>query len=91
MKDLNQEQLLEYWDGVLSEDPYEEIEFLGVVDTWRWGTIEAKVLKHKDSGKHYKLTATFHTQEGIQDDILVCEVRPKEVTTIKWVSVSKEG
>ena len=89
MKELTQEELGEYWECALSQDPYEDIEDLGVTDKWRWGTIQAKILRHKESGKYYKLTAHYQPEEGIQGDIQVTEVCPKEKTTIDWISVKE--
>lgn len=87
MIELTNDQLLEIWDGCLDEDPFEDVENLGVTDSWRWGTVESKIVKHKETGKFYQLTATFQVEEGIVDPIQVCEVRPQKKTTIEWVSV----
>lgn len=51
---------------------------------WRWGTNRTYVIER--AGKHYKFTAQFHSEEGLQDEeATLVEVVAREKTITEWV------
>ncbi len=69
-------------------------EFFDVTETgaettcepWRWGTTRTYVFER--DGKHFEVTAQFHSQDGLQDDTFdAYEVRAVEKTVTTWERV----
>lgn len=64
----------------------------GCVETgrWKWGVSEMHVFFIDE--KYWSVWLNFHPEDGIQlyeDEVELSEVKPVEITTIKWESVSK--
>lgn len=61
-------------------------------EPWRWGTIRTYVFE-KD-GKHYRFTALFHSEEGVQEadsGVTAEEVVSREKTIVEWVPTPTKG
>lgn len=70
-----------------TEEMHEAIDDGDLIDceAWRWGTLKTYVFGR--DGRHYRVAARFHSEEGLQDEgpITATEVVAREKVSIEWV------